>query len=376
MKLRVKGKPANVISPIVGRVVFSRQNLDERSILITSESEISETNGRAVLTSAKEIITTSDLAVVFNVDDFSHLEENDIVAVGTDGNINTLYRINASTNTILATERCNSNCLMCSQPPRDKNDIEVLSQINKELIPLVPKDCVELGISGGEPTLLGEHFFEILELIEKELPKTEVHVLTNGRSFAFDKLSNRFGNINHRNIMLGIPLYSDDYLTHDYIVQAENAFYQTVMGIQNLARYNARIEIRIVLHKLTIPRLFKLSQYIYKNFPYVEHVAFMGLEFIGYTPHNIDKLWIDPYDYQEELKKSILFLDGQGMRVSIYNTALCLLPVELWQFARKSISDWKNDFMPECKKCSVSSQCGGFFSWNLKKPSQHISPIL
>jgi His-Xaa-Ser system radical SAM maturase HxsC len=175
--------------------------------------------------------------------------------------------------------------------------------------------------------------------------------------------------------MLGIPLYSDDYLTHDYIVQAENAFYQTVMGIQNLARYNARIEIRIVLHKLTIPRLFKLSQYIYKNFPYVEHVAFMGLEFIGYTPHNIDKLWIDPYDYQEELKKSVLFLNSQGMHVSIYNTALCLLPVELWQFARKSISDWKNDFMPECKKCSVSSLCGGFFSWNLKRPSEYIKAI-
>jgi His-Xaa-Ser system radical SAM maturase HxsC len=172
--------------------------------------------------------------------------------------------------------------------------------------------------------------------------------------------------------MLGIPLYSDDYLTHDYIVQAENAFYQTVLGIQNLARYNARIEIRIVLHKLSIPRLFKLSQFIYKNFPYVEHIAFMGLEFIGYTPHNIDKLWIDPFDYQDELKKSVLFLHNQGMHVSIYNTALCLLPNELWQFARKSISDWKNDYMPECKNCIVNEQCGGFFSWNLKKPSEHI----
>jgi hypothetical protein len=40
--------------------------------------------------------------------------------------------------------------------------------------------------------------------------------------------------------------------------------------------------------------LTRLAKYIYKNLPFVEHVTFMGLEFIGYTPHNIDKLWIDP----------------------------------------------------------------------------------
>jgi hypothetical protein len=101
----------------------------------------------------------------------------------------------------------------------------------------------------------------------------------------------------------------------------------------------------------------------------------MGLEYVGYTPHNIDKLWIDPYDYQGELGEAVEFLAGQGMHVSIYNTSLCVLPERLWKFARKSISDWKNDYLPECSSCSKLDDCGGLFTWNLKKHSEHIRPF-
>jgi His-Xaa-Ser system radical SAM maturase HxsC len=264
---------------------------------------------------------------------------------------------------------------MCSQPPRDKNDIPLLYKIHKELIPLIPKDCRELGISGGEPTLMGNLFFSLMEQIRDELPNTEIHVLTNGRSFAWNHIAEKIGALNNPRLMFGIPVYSDYYQIHDYIVQAENAFYQTILGLQNLSRYNQRTEIRIVLHKQSIPRLVKLAHYIYKNLPFVEHVAFMGLEYIGYTPFNIDKLWIDPYDYQNELSESVLFLAQKGMHVSIYNTPLCVLPESVWGFARKSISDWKNDYLPECNQCSKLNECGGLFTWNLKKHSEYISPF-
>ena len=102
----------------------------------------------------------------------------------------------------------------------------------------------------------------------------------------------------------------------------------------------------------------------------------MGLEYIGYTPHNIEKLWIDPYDYVEELGEAVEFLAGQGMNVSIYNSQLCVLPENLWQYCRKSISDWKNEYLPECKSCAKLNDCGGLFTWNLKKHSEHIKPFV
>ena len=264
---------------------------------------------------------------------------------------------------------------MCSQVPKDRDDVQYFYQIHQKLIPLIPKDCKEIGISGGEPTLLGDKFFTLLALLKEELPDTEIHVLTNGRVFAWYKHAEKLSKLNNSRLMLGIPVYSDSYQIHDYIVQTSNAFYQTILGIHNLARYNQRLELRIVLHKLSIPRLTKLSKFIFKNLPFVEHIAFMELEYIGYTPSNIQKLWIDPHEYQDELEEAIEFLAGQGMNVSIYNAQLCVLRESLWKYARKSISDWKIDYLPECSDCCKIEDCGGLFSWNKKKHSAFIKPL-
>jgi len=374
MLLRTKGTPNKVSeNAIVGKVTRDLKTLDENSFLLCEEETDNlnqSLNGLGVLTTTKHPITNN--TVVYNVPNFEHLEDGDIVAVHQNGDISTLYRINSFHNTLLATERCNSNCLMCSQPPKDRNDITYLFDMHKKLIPLIPKDCFELGISGGEPTLLGDMFFETLKLCKENLPDTEIHVLTNGRSFAWRNVTERLAELEYHRLMLGIPVYSDYYQVHDYIVQAENAFFQTISGLHNLARYGQRVEIRIVLQKSVIPRLVSLAKFIFKNLPFAEHVAFMGLEYVGYAPHNIDKLWIDPYHYQNELAEAVEYLSENGMNVSIYNLQHCLLPENLWQFSRKSISDWKNIYVDECKKCSKQDECCGFFQWNVKKNSEYI----
>jgi His-Xaa-Ser system radical SAM maturase HxsC len=175
--------------------------------------------------------------------------------------------------------------------------------------------------------------------------------------------------------MLGIPLYSDDSKVHDYVVQAKGAFDQTVMGFHQLARYGLRLEIRVVLHSITIPRLPALAEYIYRNFTFAEHIALMGLEHIGYAPRNMDALWIDPHDYQDQLESAVEILSTRGMRVSIYNHQLCVLRQSLWKFAKKSISDWKNIYLDECQSCGVREQCGGFFQWASKLHSNYVHPL-
>ena len=377
MLLRTKGVPLNIDDYIVGRITTNPTDIDNHSILLC-EGEIPVFEnfiGLAIITKQQKPHLNENKKIVFNIPSLDHLKSGDLVTIGVDGNIKTLYRVNSFHNTLLATERCNSNCLMCSQPPKDKNDIPAWYSIYQKLIPLIPKDCFELCISGGEPTLMGELFFKLLERIKIELPETEIHVLTNGRTFAWNNMAQRLAQIDFKRLMLGIPVYADYYQVHDYIVQSENAFNQTILGLHNLARYNQRIEIRVVLHKQSIPRLTKLARYIYKNLPFAEHVTFMGLEYIGYTVHNIEKLWIDPKDYNDELTEAVEFLAGQGMHVSIYNSQLCVLPERLWQFTKKSISDWKNDYLPECESCKKLNDCGGLFTWNLKKHSEYIRPF-
>lgn len=377
MLLKTRGKAHLIHSPIVGKVTRDITCHEPDRILITEQRTMSGLECsfyKAILTTTGQE-SAIDMPSIYSVPDFSHLSEGDIVVLNSDGLINTLYRVHSSQNTLLFTERCNSNCLMCSQPPKNRNDVDYLYNLYTQLIPLIPKDCIELGISGGEPTLMGNYFFELLRMLQSELPNTEIHCLSNGRSFAWDNMSKKLGKMNYRQLMLGIPLYSDYYQQHDYIVQAKNAFYQTVQGLYNLASVGQRIEIRIVLHKQTISRLHKFSQFLYKNFPFVEHIAFMGLEYQGYTPHNIEKLWVDPVEYMDELRKAVDFLSSRGLSVSIYNTPLCLMPQDLWTYSRKSISDWKNSYLPLCNTCSKKDECGGFFTWNLEKHSDFVHPI-
>ena len=95
----------------------------------------------------------SSVPCITNLNRWGHFTEGDIVAVHPQGRVETLFRIQSPHNSLFITDRCNSNCLMCSQPPRNIDDLDALYNLNSRLISLIPKDTEELGITGGEPTL-------------------------------------------------------------------------------------------------------------------------------------------------------------------------------------------------------------------------------
>ena len=92
--------------------------------------------------------------------------------------------INSNDNALFITSQCNNRCVMCCQPPLLRNDLDGYFQKNKALIDSAPRELRSLGITGGEPTLLGDRLFELLRHIRTKLPETEIHLLTNGRAFA------------------------------------------------------------------------------------------------------------------------------------------------------------------------------------------------
>jgi His-Xaa-Ser system radical SAM maturase HxsC len=381
MRLATAGKPSNFQKQIIG--IVSREPLPMESRIDRIFISDGVSNSAAALDGYSGVLTTSKLEglvdlvpFISSVRDIEHLRTNDIVAIEpTNGFIRTLYRPDSQDNVMFTTERCNSNCLMCSQPPQDRDDVAALTERNLELIRLIDTPPSRLVITGGEPTLLGERLFVLIAALRDKFPQTYVHMLTNGRTFAWPEVAARLAGVGHPNFVLGIPLYSDDSTIHDYVVQAKDAFDQTILGLHQLARYGLRIEIRVVLHGLTVRRLPQLAEYIYRNLTFVEHIALMGLENIGYAPRNMDTLWVDPYDYQDELESAVEILSTRGMNVSIYNHQLCVLRKSLWKFARKSISDWKNIYLEECESCGVREQCGGFFAWATKLHSKYIHSI-
>lgn len=384
MRLTTTGRAFHFEGSILGILTTEDLPVHERGtrIRFVSKQESMSDIVRADLAGYRALLLHDALAGVPAIPSIHALRESDhlrhgdiVVLEGQSGLVRSLYRPYEEHHHLFVTERCNSNCLMCSQPPKDRDDIGALTARNLELIDLITEPPPYLTITGGEPTLLGERLFTLIARLKEKMPDTELHMLTNGRSFAWPEYDRRFAAVNHPNISLGIPLYADVASVHDYVVQARGAFDQTMMGFHQAARHGIRVEVRIVLHKLTTPRLAKLAEYIYRNLTFVEHIAFMGLEYTGYTPRNIDALWIDPYDYRDELEKAVEFLVVRGMNVSIYNHQLCTLKPSVWRFAKKSISDWKNLYLPECRQCTAMTECGGFFQWAEKKHSGHIAPL-
>ena len=261
---------------------------------------------------------------------------------------------------------------MCPQPPISKE--ESLTPFNLHLISLFDKSTKEVGITGGEPTLIGDDLFLLVNAIKHKLPNSGISILTNGVRFADETYAQKLANCNHRNLQIDVPIFSDIAEEHNSIVGADT-FYRTVQGLYNLALYKQQIGIRIVVHKLTYKRLPQLAEFIYHNFPFVCQVAFMQMETIGYAEDNISKLWIDPADYNDELSQAIDILDMRGLNPYIYNAQLCVLPEHLRKFAVQSISDWKDVYLDQCEGCSLKGQCGGFFLANRKYISKNIAPV-
>lgn len=322
-----------------------------------------------------ESLVSRDIPLVHQVQTFAHLQPGDVVALNPGGHIRTLYRSSSPHNAIFTTDRCNSYCLMCSQPPKAVDDSDRLSE-HLRLIELISPAPAELGITGGEPTLLKDGLLRIVERCKERLPSTALHILSNGRLFYYGSFARRLAAIDHPDLMIGIPLYSDLDHEHDFVVQCRGAFNETLAGLCNLARFGVAVEIRVVIHRHTFARLPELAEFIYRNLPFASHVALMGLEMMGFAVPNAEDLWIDPFDYRDEIRRATEFLARRGMHVSIYNHQLCVTPPEVWSFCRKSISDWKNEYLAECEECAARQTCGGFFSSSLKRRySSHIFPL-
>lgn len=336
------------------------------------------TGYKAVLVRQNGIDVEQCQSDVFQIsDEYNYLDEGDILRLNAaSGAMRCLYRRSAPSNSILLTEQCNHYCLMCSQPPKTRDDSWLLREAF-ELISIIPRDTKELILTGGEPTLYGTRFVELLNHAKQCLPNTAIHLLSNGRAFKDFTFAKLYATVEHPDLMIGIPVYADDPATHDYVVQSRGAFDDTIRGILNLKKLRQRVEVRLVIHKQTVSRLRQTCEFLARNLLFVDHVALMALEITGFTRPNLQLLWIDPYEYKDILSEAVGILNSYGMPASLYNHQLCTVNQDVLPNYRKSISDWKTEYLDECIACKRRNECGGFFSsGKAYRHSDHIKAFL
>lgn len=371
---QLTGNTRHINSDILAKVTTNCSVIRNRSkyVLVKKGLKKKPFGFAAIITDSEEI-SHKAIAVTLDAERLVDFHDGDVVLINPNGEIIFLYEKTSLHNAILATERCNHRCIMCPQPPialeKDKTDFNI------ELLSLFDKSTKEVGITGGEPTLIGDNLFKIIKHIQKELPGAAISFLSNGVKFADKSFALKLAQCKHRDLQIDVPLFSDIAEEHNAVVGAKT-FYKTVQGLYNLALFRQKIGLRVVIHKKTYKRLPQFADYIYHNFPFVSQVAFIQMETTGLAKENIADLWIDPYDYNEELRQAVLLLADRGMNPYIYNAQLCVLPEDVRKYAMQSISDWKDIYLPECENCSLKGQCGGFFESNRDHHSEHIKPII
>lgn len=358
------GKLNNIQNNILGKIkVIGDKVILQIPHKNNSYSKIQIVSFNSKMLNSKTFIQVADTGI-FN--------SGDVIQIESSGKITFLYERKSDSNLIFLTNLCNSFCIMC--PQLEQNE-ENYYKRNVKLISMIDPKTEYLAFTGGEPTLLKDEFLSLLNLCKHKLKKTKIEILTNGILLSDMNYLKEIILINHPNLSFHIPLYSDIYSIHNEIVGSKG-FYKTIEGLHNLAKFQQKIELRVVIHQQNFKRLPQLAEFIYRNLPFVNHIALMGMEYQGNAMNNFDLLWIDPYDYNKILKQTILLLNQRAMNFSIFNHQLCVLDKSIWKFCRKSISSWKNIYIEKCNFCIQKENCGGFFSTSKEHYSKHINPII
>lgn|SRR5574344_1060 len=357
----------NLSSQILGRISLKKSFFSAKDVILVTRENISSSKYAAIITDDKSKVCSNKPVLVSN--DLELFHEGDVVTVDQNGLISFVYEINAKQNVILATEKCNHRCIMCPQPPIEHENSRL--NFNLKLISLIDKNSKEIGISGGEPTVIGDDLFVILKALRKRCKNTAITILSNGVLFANKAYAEKLALCGLKDLQVDVPIFSDIASIHNDIVGAKT-FYKSVQGLYNLALFGIKVGIRVVVMKQNYKRLPNLSDYIYHNFSFVSQVAFMQMEFEGLARENFEKLWIDPFDYSDELKEAVLLLNDRGLVPYIYNAQLCVLPHQIREFAVQSISEWKDIYISECENCKAKGLCAGFFASNMVHHSRNI----
>lgn len=329
-----------------------------------------------------EMITLQGTVPVIVVASDIVFSQGDIITVSERGRIHRYFRAQSKNNAFLVTEACNNLCIMCPQPPKPQSMVsheaiehrilQTLALIDDENLP------ASLCITGGEPTMLKEGLLRIVEAISVRTPNTLIHLLTNGRYLSHEHYTARLAQAGGHQLLAGIPLFGHVSEIHDYVVQMDGAFDQTMAGLLNCYKQGISIELRVVLNKVTVKYLKELAEFISRNLFFVKHVALMGMENMGFAKLNRDAVFIDPWDYKDTLSAVIEVFQWYGIDVRIFNLPLCVVNPDTREYCKQSISDFKNSWDAACTPCTKRESCCGFFSSSTEKfwLSRHVHPFL
>ena len=328
-------------------------------------------------TAVRELLVAHNSPCLVGIDPFEDLTSGDIIDINhRPGHARITAFAGADDQVLLLTNRCNSNCLMCPDPEglRRGGEDRPPEWIARYLA-LLPPATRHLSLTGGEPTLLRDRLFPVLDLCRQHLPDADLLLITNGRLFYYRDYARQLAAHCGPHFTLATALHAARPEAHDRITGAPGSFVQTLQGVRNLLDLGVRVEVRIVIQQANRDGLYELARLIGAVVPGVAQVSFMGLELLGNAAQHRETVWLDYRAVTPELSRAVRYLLGRGIVPRLYNLPLCLVAPAYWSLCAKSIAYHKRTYKAECADCTVRAACGGLFGTPLNHRLMEVRPV-
>lgn len=327
--------------------IINYQGVEQLAVFVTEQSEV-----EMHLSQNKNVIflkgTTLYLFQKLEVSKYLISNENctlqngDVVLILKNGRIQKEFSASIASQTIVTTNQCNSNCIMCpyAESVRKKSKIPNTEYL-LEFVRYLPAHTKHLVVTGGEPTLAQPGFFSMMLDIKNRFSDIQCLLLTNGRTFAIKKMAQLAKQTFPADTLPAIPIYSVHSNVHDTITQAQGSLKQAVNGIQHLLELQFPIEIRVVVSKLNLSEITDLARFLTHTLPSISVVNLMATEMCGNAAIHRKDVWIDYQTAFQSCIPGIEMLIANGINVGLYNFPLCSVPKAYWGLYKKSISEYK-----------------------------------
>jgi len=269
--------------------------------------------------------------------------------------------------------RCNNNCIMCTNPIGFQNSQDAKKYTYEKIIERVKgfKERLRItkeniNLTGGEPTI-HPHFLELLKWFRNNFPQNRIVIATNGRRFCYSSFAKEALKIN--NVIWEVSFHGWNKKSYETITLAPNGFNQVVKGIYNILKYrndSHEVELRIVIIKQNYQSLDKILNFVYKHFLGVDRVVLMFEEIEGRCEKNFKFVGITYSEVKNILEKNVKKWAGKFKELRLYHFPLCVLNYSLLKYVWRTLSKDEVSFLPICQECLYKKYCLGIHKGYLK----------
>jgi len=265
--------------------------------------------------------------------------------------------------------RCNNNCIMCTNSSNFRNKIDPDFLRLETLIRNIKsfgKIKESITLSGGEPTIHPE-FLNLLKWLRKQFPQTKITIATNGRMLCYPEFAKKCFLIN--NLTFGIAIHGYNAQMHDNITRVKGSFSQTIAGIHNVLKYrnsSHQLEIRIILIRQNYKYLDKILNLIINEFSSVDRMVLLFQEMEGVCGENFKKVGITHKEVKKYLPPLFKKWKKKFKHLRLYHFPLCAIDFNLWKYSWRTLRKDEVTFLPSCNKCLYKKYCLGIHKDYLK----------